>query len=184
MSSTDHPAPASVEAAFATHYGPGPVASAGGAGPLRGIAVHRGAEHWHLVTLGLATKVPPPREGRAAPDALGHELTLLLPPLSEPPAWAFGLLDGAARTAVAVGRPFHVGARMAPGAPVDGGRSGLVATGVRADPVLPEAAGASVLQLVPVTAGEFLLMQRAGTALVLERLAARDPLLRTDPTRA
>lgn len=184
MSAEDQPSPTSVRAAFTDRYGRGREASAGGPGPLDGIAVYRGEEHWHLVTLGLAAVVPPVREDRPDPGALGHELTVLVPPTDEPPAWAFGLLDGAARTAVAVGRPFHVGARMAPGAPVDGGRSGLVATGVRADPVIPAAGGAELLQLVGVTAGEFLLMQRVGTALVLEKLAARDPLLRTDPSRA
>lgn len=184
MSAADPPSPTSVAAAFTARYGPGREASAGGAGPLDGIAVYRGEQHWHLVTLGLAAVVPPARDGRPGPGPLGHELTLLVPAAGEPPAWAFGLLDGAARTAVAVGRPFHVGARMAPGPPVDGARSGLVATGVRADPVIPVVGDAILLQLVGVTAGEFLLMQRVGTELVLEKLAARDPLLRTDPARA
>ncbi|MGX6450270.1 hypothetical protein ACVU7I_19695, partial [Patulibacter sp. S7RM1-6] len=75
--------------------------------------------------------------------------------------------------------------RLAPGAPLDGADSALVALGLRADPVVAIAgAGAPpVLQLVGVTLGEYLLMQRVGTATVLERLAARDPLLRTDPGR-
>jgi hypothetical protein len=94
------------------------------------------------------------------------------------------LLDGAARTAVAFGRPLHDGARMAPGAPVDGAGSGLVALGIRTDPLVRPAGPAVVLQAVGVTLGEHALMGRVGTALVLDRLAARDPLLRTDPSRA
>lgn len=177
----------SVAAAFAAHYGDGAtrrVARAPAGDVLGGIAAYRGEDHWHLVTLGLAGVRPAPRDGAAEPDPLGHELTLLVPAADRPPPWAFVVLDGAARTAIAVGRPFHPGARMAPGAPIDGAGSGLVALGVRADPLVTAAGPDAVLQLVGVSAGEYLLMQRVGTALVLERLAARDPLLRTDPGRA
>jgi hypothetical protein len=174
-----------VRRAFAAHYGDGGrLATAEQGGALRGIVVHRGDDVLHLVTVGLAGRVPQGRDGAPAGAPLGHELTVLLPSSDEPPGWAFALLDGAARTALAVGRPFHAGARMAPGGPVDGAGSGLVAVGVRADPVLPEVGTTDVLQLVSVTAGEYLLMQRVGTALVLDRLAARDPLLRTEPSRA
>lgn len=176
----------SAEAAFATHYGEGAVrrvARAPDGDVLRGIAAYRGNGHWHLVTLGLAAAVPAARDGAAA-QRLGHELTLLVPAADDPPAWAFALLDGAARTALAVGRPFHAGARMAPGPPVDGADSALVALGVREDPRVRPVGTDALLQLVGVTVGEYLLMQRVGTALVLERLAARDPLLVTDPDRA
>jgi hypothetical protein len=186
--STPHPTPdgPSVEAAFAARYGDGAtrrIARAPEGDALRGIAAYRGDDHWHLVTLGLAQARPAPRAG-ATPDPIGHELSLLTPAAERPPAWAFALLDGAARTALAVGRPFHPGARMAPGAPVDGAGSGLVALGIRADPLVVPTGPAAVLQAVGVTAAEFGLMQRVGTELVLERLAARDPLLRTDPGRA
>lgn len=180
------PAGPRVEAAFAAHYGDGAVrrvARAPEGDALGGIAAYRGDDHWHLVTLGLADVVPANRDG-AAPGPLGHELTLITPATARPPAWAFALLDGAARTAIAVGRPFHPGARMAPGAPVDGARSSLVALGIRADPLVPSAGPVAVLQAVGVTLREYGLMRRVGTALVLERLADRDPLLRTDPGRA
>lgn len=176
----------SVAAAFAAHYGDGAtrlVARAPDGDVLGGIAAYRGDGHWHLVTLGLADVQPQARDGGSSSDPLGHELTVLVPAADRPPPWAFALLDGAARTAIAVGRPFHPGARMAPGAPVDGAGSGLVALGVRADPLVA-AADHAVLQVVGVSSGEYLLMQRVGTALVLERLAARDPLLLTDPSRA
>jgi len=62
--------------------------------------------------------------------------------------------------------------------------SGLVATGVREDPLVVVPGGPPLLQVVGITAGEHALMGRVGTALVLEKLAARDPLLRTDPARA
>lgn len=177
----------SVEAAFAAHYGDGAVrlvARAPEDDVLRGIAAYRGEDHWHLVTLGLAAIVPPARDGVAPAGPFAQELTLLTPAAERPPAWAFALLDGAARTAIAVGRPFHAGARMAPGAPVDRAGSGLVALGMREDPLVTPKGPIQLLQAVGVTAGEHLLMQRVGTALVLERLAARDPLLRTDPARA
>jgi hypothetical protein len=182
--------PTAIERAFAAVYPepperravrPAAGAPADSATVVRGIDAHRGDGHWHLVTRGL-TDGP---TGEAGDGRIGHELTLLVPAADRAPEWAFGLLLGAARTAAAVGRPFHAGARLAPGAPVDGADSGLVALGVRADPLVavPDD-GDGVLQLVGITAGEYLLMQRVGTALVLERLAARDPLLRTDPDRA
>jgi hypothetical protein len=173
-----------VEGAFQAVYGAGSgrVASSDD-GLLRGIAAYRGDRHWHLVTLGLAAIDPPRREGATSSGPLGHELSLIVPAAPSPPPWAFGLLDGAARTAVAVGRPFHAGARMAPGPPVDGAGSGLVAIAMREDPVVV-ATDVPLLQAVGVTQGEYLLMQRVGTALVLERLAARDRLLTTDPARA
>lgn len=177
----------SVAAAFAAHYGEGAtrrVARAPKGDVLGGIAAYRGEGHWHLVTLGLADERPAARDGGAAAGPLGHELSVLVPAADRPPAWAFALLDGAARTAIAVGRPLHPGARMAPGAPVDGAGSGLVALGVRTDPLVAAAGPHAVLQVVGLTTGEYLLMQRVGTALVLDRLAARDPLLLTDPGRA
>lgn len=125
------------------------------------IDVLRGPDHWHLVAHGPA-------------------LSVLTPPGERAPDWAFTVLLGTAGTAHAAGRALHSGARLAPGPPLDGGRSGLVALGVRPDPLLGEA----VLQLVGLTAGEHALMGRVGTAIVLEKLAARDPLLRLDPTRA
>jgi hypothetical protein len=177
----------SVEAAFAAHYGEGAerrVARASEGDVLRGIGAFRGPDHWHLVTLGLAAVVPEPRDDRPTPAPFAQELTLVVPAADRPPGWAFALLDGAARTAIAVGRPFHAGARMAPGAPVDGAGSGLVALGIRADPLVTPSGPYVLLQAVGVTSGEYLLMQRVGTELVLEKLAARDPLLTTDPARA
>ncbi len=125
------------------------------------IEVLRGPEHWHLV-------------------ADGPTLSLLAPPAERAPDWAFTVLLGAAGTAHAAGRSLHANARLAPGPPLDGARSNLVALGLRPDPIL----GPRLLQLVGLTAGEHALMGRVGTALVLEKLAARDALLRLDPNRA
>lgn len=176
-----------VAAAFAAHYGDGSrrlVARAPEGDAFGGVAAHRDDDRpWHLVTLGLADATPPALGEDAPGPRLGHELSLLVPGDERPPAWAFALLDGAARTALAVGRPFHPGARMAPGAPVDGAGSALVALGVREDPIVAPGGPDVVLQVVGVTDAEFRLMQRVGTPLVLERLAARDPLLVTDPAR-
>lgn len=186
-------APSAVERAFAAAYGGDPAearavrAGAGEDAVVRGLAAYRGQEHWHLVTVGLTDAHHVPRDPAAAGGrpGMGQELTLLTPAAERPPAWAFDLLLGAARTSVAVGRPFHAGARLAPGAPVDGADSALVALGLREDPVVvvPGPAAPLLLQLVGVTLGEYLLMQRVGTATVLDRLARRDPLLRTDPAR-
>ncbi|WP_022927910.1 suppressor of fused domain protein [Patulibacter americanus] len=189
---TDAPANAlsAVRRAFAAVHGPpqarlpAPPLAAGRAAdaPLPvGVDAHRFGEGWHLVTAGLAD-VRPAGDGPTEP--LGQELTVIVPAADRPPEWAFSLLLGTARTSVAVGRAFHAGARLAPGAPLDGGDSGLVAVGLRDDPLVTVEDGPTLLQAVGVTNGEFLLMQRVGTLVVLERLAARDPLLRTDPSRA
>lgn len=179
-------APSAVRRAFAAVYGPprarlsAPAPGRGADAPLPvGVDAHAFDGGWHLVTAGLAAV-------GAGDDAapLDQELTVIVPAAERPPEWAFALLLGTARTSVAVGRPFHAGARLAPGGPLDGGDSGLVAVGLRADPVVTVEGGPALLQAVGVTNGEYLLMQRVGTLPVLERLAARDPLLRTDPSRA
>ena len=76
----------------------------------------------------------------------------------------------------------------APGAPLDGAASGLVALGIREDPLVAPTSFPMghyvLLQLVGVTAGEHGVMGKVGTALVLAKLAERDALLRTDPSRA
>lgn len=171
-----------IDASFRAVHGPGaPVhrarpPSADGA-VLAGVSAYRGDALWHLVTLGLT-----------APDGLDpeetHELTVLTPPAEAPPDWAFALLVGVAHTVRAAGRPLHAGARLAPGEPLDGAGSGLVAVGVRDDPLVVLPGGPALRQVVGITAGEHALMGRVGTALVLEKLAARDALLRTDPARA
>lgn len=192
--------PSLVERAFAAVYGPPaarhrPSAKAPGAtsgravqtgGPssadpaaLVGVDGYRSDDRWHLVTVGLAAI-----RSEDAATPFGHELTMLTPGAEKAPAWAFALLLGTARTSIAVGRPFHAGARLAPGAPLDGGDSALVALGLREDPHVAAPGGLQLLQAVGITAGEYLLMQRVGTLTVLERMAERDPLLRTDPTRA
>ena len=150
----------SSDTAFRAAYGEQePVRLADGA-----ISAWRGEVHWHLVTAGLPHR----------------QLTLLVPAgEGPPPAWAFELLLGVARTEQAAGRALHAGARLAPGGPVDGAGSGLVAVALRDDPVAPD-----LLQVVAITAGEHALMGRVGTALVLEKLADRDLLLVTDPARA
>lgn len=146
-----------------------------GAAALDGVLAFRGEDTWHLVSLGAGGRLP------GAPRV---ELTLLTPPAERPPGWAFALLAGVAATCLAAGRPLHAGARLAPGPPLDGAASGLVALGVREDPVVMPPAGITLLQLVGITGGEHALMGRVGTAVVLGKLAERDPLLRTDPARA
>lgn len=154
---------------------------------LHGISAYRAQDHWHLVTFGLSDVVAKTAGDPPGVSRFGHELTLMTPPAERAPDWAFALLLGTARVCLATGRSFHAGARLAPGAPVDGGASKLVALGLRADPLATPAAFPhgrfTFLQAVGVTEMEFRLMRRAGTLVVLEKLAARDPLLRTDPER-
>ncbi len=181
-----------VERAFTAVHGAGPAHRVRPEdGAVAGIAAYplAGGTGWHLVTHGLA-------------EELGQELTVIVPPAGAPgaaaaragapttaadapppPAWAFEVLAGVARTLRAAGRGLHPGARLAPGEPLDGRTTGLVALGVREDPLVT-VPGLALLQVVGVTAGEHALMGRVGTALVLEKLAARDALLRTDPARA
>jgi hypothetical protein len=193
----DAPGWDSIEAAFRARYGdaapehrappPGEQPPAEGAA-LNGISAYRGDDHWHLVTFGFTELFAKAPEDDPEVSGWGHELTLLTPPAEHPPDWAFALLMGVARTARAVGRPFHAGARLAPGEPVDGAGSGLVALGLREDPLVTPTAFPfgryAFLQVVGVTAGEYGVMRKVGTDLVLAKLAERDPLLRTDPARA
>ncbi len=166
-------------------------------GVLNGISAYRDEAHWHLVTFGLTDLFGPggaagrgdaTERGEATDTSgFGHELTLLTPPSERAPDWAFALLLGVARTLRAAGRPLHPGARLAPGEAIAPG-SGLVALGVREDPlVVPTAfpfGRYALLQVVGVTAGEFGVMRKVGTDVVLGKLAERDALLRTDPARA
>ncbi len=188
----------SIEAAFAAVYGPAqpehrapPPAQRPphSGGVVHGISAYRGEDHWHLVTLGLTDLFAKSPGQMAVRSGFGHELTLIVP-VDGPtvPDWAFDLLLGTARVTVTHGRPFHAGARLAPGGPVDGRASGLVALGLREDPLVTPTEfpfGEYVLlQAVGVSDVEYRLMQRVGTLRVLDGLAARDPLLRTDPARA
>ncbi len=136
-----------------------------GVEPLRAgdITAYRGADRWHMVTTGLAR--------------FGREISVIVPPSEHPPDWATDLLLGIARVVLTVERGLHDGARMAPGLPIGG--SDLVAVAIRADPLVDD-----VLQAVGITEVEYRLMQQVGTQTVLEKLALRDPLLRTDPARA
>lgn len=192
------PAPGqdSIEAAFAAVYDPAsavrrvvaPGARPPAVGPaVTGVTAYRGEDHWHLVTLGLTDLVAKAPGTQADRSGFGHELTLLTPATDVPPPWAFDLLVGTARVCGAVGRPFHPGARLAPGGPIDGGASALCAVGIREDPFVTPLTlpfgEYRFLQAVGVTDVEYRLMQRAGTLKVLAALAARDPLLRTDPRR-
>jgi hypothetical protein len=190
------PGRAAIEQAFAAVYPDGPAEHRAlppaerppaPGGVLAGISAYRADDRWHLVTFGLTDLAAKTENERPQTSHFGHELTLMVPPAERPPDWAFDLLLGVAKVCVTHGRPFHAGARMAPGAPVDGARSKIVAVGLRLDPLVVPSAfpfGRYVLlQAVGVQEVEYRLMRRAGTLKVLEQLALRDPLLRTDPAR-
>ncbi|WP_354701504.1 hypothetical protein DSM112329_01823 [Paraconexibacter sp. AEG42_29] len=186
----------SIEAAFGAVYGEAgrehrapqlaqqPPAAGG---VLNGISAYRARDYWHFVTFGLTDLFVRTSGDHRDPSGFGHELTLITPRGDGPPQWAFDLLLGTARVCVTHSRPFHAGARLAPGAPVDGASSKLLALGLREDPVVTPSdfpfGRYVLLQAVGVTDMEYRLMQRAGTLTVLDALARRDPLLRTDPER-
>lgn len=154
---------------------------------LHGISAYRAADHWHLVTFGLTDLVRKTEGDPPTMSGFGHELTLTTPATDRPPDWGFDILMAVARTCVTHGRPFHPGARLAPGAALDGRSSALVAIGLRLDPWARPTAFPfgkyQFLHAVGITDVEYRLMQRADTLMVLDRLAVRDPLLRTDPAR-
>lgn len=157
-------------------------------GVLNGISAYRAPDHWHFVTYGLTDLFAKTEGDPPGMSGFGHELTLTAALSDRAPDWGYDILMGAAKTCVTHGRPFHAGARLAPGASLDGKTSALVAIGLRADPwVTPTVFpfGKFVfLQAVGITDVEYRLMQRASTLMVLERMAVRDPLLLTDPARA
>lgn len=192
----EEPGRTAIDAAFRVVYPDGPVEHraappaerppAPGA-VLAGISAYRAEDRWHLVTLGLTDLAAKTDGDRPQMSRFGHELTLLTPPSPAPPDWAFTLLLGIARVVVTHGRPMYAGARMAPGAPVDGAGSKLVGIALREDPLVTPAAFPFghwvLLQAVGVLEVEHRLMRRAGTLKVLQQLALRDPLLLTDPAR-
>ncbi|MCW3038224.1 MAG: aminotransferase [Solirubrobacterales bacterium] len=190
---THAPGRDSIETAFRAVHGDAPVehrtfpGDGSATRTLAGISAYRAADHWHFVTFGLTDLEEKTQDDRPQTSGHGHELTLTTPAGDHAPDWAFALLLGTAKVVFTHKRPFHAGARLAPGGPLDGARSALVALGLRKDPfVTPRDFPFGhyvLLQAVGITDVEYRLMQRAGTLMVLDRLAQRDPLLRTDLAR-
>ena len=124
------------------------------------MSAYAEADHWHLVTYGL-TELFAKESDEPEISGFGYELTMRVPRTGEdgPPDWPFELLAkfaGAART----GHDFAVGHRL-------------------------QANGSfEFYELVGITPDELAEMQASSsTAAVVDRLAASNPLLITDPTR-
>lgn len=131
----------SITAAFAHAY-PGvdpvhraPAVPPGLGGSLNGISAYASDDRWHFVTYGLTELF-----GKDSDDpdlsGWGYELTLLTPPSSDPPPWAFNLLLGVAGATQNKGEVFERGHRLDPGGPIDGDVSHLRAIAFTADRVV------------------------------------------------
>ena len=106
----------------------------------------------------------------------------------QPPDWPFALLANVAAAARG-GHDFCVGHRLQVGGPITGAPGCVMeAVAFTSDPSLPTWTPSphgsfEFYALVGVTPQELSEMQVTSTAAVLERLAAANPLLITDPRR-
>ena len=189
---TDGPGWASIEAAFSAaypgveprHYAPGPPVALDGV--VDGISAYETPAGWHLVTFGL-TELYAKDSDDAQASGWGYELTVRTPAAAEPPGWALELILAVARTTRQQGVVYGEGHRLDAGGRVGGEASALTAIAFTLDrAATPQDfpfGEYALLQLVGVTASELAEMQASTTATVLDRLAERDPALRTDPAR-
>ena len=157
--------------------------------PLQGVSAYAEADHWHFVTYGL-TELFAKESDLAEISGLGYELTMRVPRIAgaPPPDWPFNLLATVARAA-REGTDFGVGHRLQVGGPITGEADcGMEAVAFVSDPSLPIWTSSphgkfEFYELVGVTPGELAEMRASTTAAVIDRLAATDPLLMTDPSR-
>jgi hypothetical protein len=157
--------------------------------PLQGVSAYAQADHWHFATYGL-TELFAKESDLTEISGFGYELTMRVPRDSEeqPPDWPFGLLASVAAAARA-GHDFSVGHRLQVGGPITGAPgSDMEAVAFTSDPSLPiwtpsPHGNFEFYTLVGITPQELSEMQATSTANVLERLAATNPLLITDPYR-
>ena len=158
---------------------------------IQGISAYRAPGHWVLVTYGMTELFVKVSEDPTT-SGWGIELVLRVPRGEEddgPPAWALELLGKLADYVDSTGKVFAPGHRMDPGGPITGGQppTRLTAVAFTADPELAPfdspRGRVGFLAVVGVTAEELERMQASTTAEVVAELAARDPLLVTDPTR-
>jgi hypothetical protein len=157
--------------------------------PLQGVSAYAEADHWHFVTYGL-TELFVKESDVTEISGFGYELTIRTPRDNgqQPPEWPFGLLANVAAAARA-GHDFCVGHRLQVGGAITAEPgSDMEAVAFTSDPSLPgwtlsPHGSFEFYTLVGITPQELSEMQATSTANVLERLAARNPLLITDPQR-
>jgi suppressor of fused protein SUFU len=155
---------------------------------LYGLSAYRCASSWRLVTFGMTELFSKDGDDLEV-SGWGYELTMLVPRDAEqPPPWSLRLLERLADYVFTSGSPFAEGHRMNPGGPITGQPdTRLQAVAFAADPQLPSISSAfgaaRFLTVVGITADELERMKATTTATVLHELAARLPMLVTDPTR-
>jgi hypothetical protein len=184
----DAPGWDSIDAAFAEVY-PGvdpqhvaPATPTALGGVLDGISAFGTGEQWHFVTYGLTELFEKESEDLEL-SGWGYELTLLTPAAEQPPAWAIELLLAVARLTMEQGTWFDTGHRLDTGTDITGASGQLTAVAFCPDRLVQPSSFPfgryQFLQMVGVTSSELAEMKASSTASVLERLASRDPLLRT-----
>ena len=163
---------------------------------LQGCSAYRAEGHWHYVSYGLSELYVPGPDDDLDYSGWGCELTLrVASDAAEPPPWAFTMLNEIAKWVNQSATVLAPGTRVDLRAPVTGyphapeaPQTGLTVYAVTVDPELggmdTPNGRVEFLQLVGVTEEEKKQMLASSTAAVLERLAADDPLLVTDPGRA
>lgn len=163
---------------------------------LQGCSAYRAAGHWHYVSYGLSELYVPAPEDDPEHSGWGFELTLRVAgEADEAPPWPFTMINEIAKWVNGSHTLLAPGSRVDLQAPVTGHPhvpeappTGLPVFAVALDPELGERQTPNgrvvFLQLVGVTAEEKERMVASSTAAVLADLAARDPLLVTDPARA
>ena len=164
---------------------------------LQGCSAYDAGDHWHYVTYGLSELYLPGPEDDPQFSGWGFELTLRVrrDAEPEPPGWPFTMLDQLAKHVNTHGVLLEPGHRIDLAAPVtghphtpDGPPTDLTVFALALDPQLGSIdtpnGRVAFLQVVGVTADEKQQMLSTSTARVLDRLAATDPLLVTDPARS
>ncbi len=154
--------------------------------PLEGLSAYRGPSWWYLVTYGLTELFTKQSEDKEW-SGWGHELTMRVPLVDEPPEWPFGVLVALAKLTRNDGMVFGSGHRLQTGHPLAGLPTGLTAVAFTLDPQLGAIDTAhgrvEFLLVVGITTEELERMKATSTAAILGELAASTMLV-TDPSRA
>ncbi|MBN6039972.1 suppressor of fused domain protein [Amycolatopsis sp. 195334CR] len=165
---------------------------------LQGCSAYPAADHWHYVTYGLSELYHPGPNDDPEWSGWGFELTFRparRPDEVQAPGWPFGVLNQLAKHVNTNKVLLEPGHRIDLGQPItghphvpDAPATGLTVFALTVDPQLGTIdtphGKVVLLQAVGVTAQEKAVMLESSTAAVLEELAARNPLLITDPARA
>lgn len=164
---------------------------------LQGCSAFRNRGHWHYISYGLSCLYRPDPADDPQTSGWGFELTMRVPDHgeSDPPGWPFTMINELAKHVNGNAAPVATGHRIdlraavtghpnVPDAPATGLTVFAVTEDVELAAIDTPNGAVSFLQLVGITSAEKELMLAAGTASVLDDLAARDPMLLTDPDRS